>query len=118
VNDFLFVYGTLRSEFENPHAQRLRAESEFIGPATVRGAIFRVNHYPGYRPVPQGAVRGELYRVNDPVILLKTLDSYEGAEYVRIQLPVVETKALAWIYQYRYQPEADRRIESGDFCKP
>jgi gamma-glutamylcyclotransferase (GGCT)/AIG2-like uncharacterized protein YtfP len=122
VNDFLFVYGMLRSEIQNPHGERLRAEAELIGPATVRGAIFRVSHYSGYRPTPEGSVQGELYRLADPATLLKGLDAYEGAEYVRIQVPVqagaVETDALAWIYQYRYQPAADTRIESGDFCKP
>src|SRR4051794_34494637 len=77
VDDFLFVYGTLRSEFENPHALRLRAGAQLIGPATVRGAIFKVADYPGYRPTPEAEVRGELYRIANPAALLKTLDAYE-----------------------------------------
>jgi gamma-glutamylcyclotransferase (GGCT)/AIG2-like uncharacterized protein YtfP len=122
VNNFLFVYGTLRSEFQNPHGERLRSEAELIGPATVNGTIFRVSHYPGFRPTPEGAVKGELYRLGDPVALLHALDAYEGSEYIRIQVPVrtgiAETDALAWIYQYKYQPAPDTQIQSGDFCKP
>jgi gamma-glutamylcyclotransferase (GGCT)/AIG2-like uncharacterized protein YtfP len=39
VYELLFVYGTLRSEFGNPFARRLRAEARLVGPATVVGSI-------------------------------------------------------------------------------
>jgi gamma-glutamylcyclotransferase (GGCT)/AIG2-like uncharacterized protein YtfP len=110
--DVLFVYGTLRSVFDNPYAKLLRSQAELIGPAIVQGSIFRIAHYPGYRPVPVGTVHGELYRLLDPAATLALLDEYEGAEYERVLV------ADSWIYQFRTQPAQDTRILSGDFCHP
>lgn len=108
----MFVYGTLRSEFDNRYAKLLRSQAELIGPAVVPGSIFRIAHYPGYRPVPAGAVHGELYRLLDPAATLAILDEYEGAEYERVLV------ADRWIYQFRRQPAEDTRIVSGDFFRP
>ncbi len=110
--DVLFVYGTLRSEFDNQYAKLLRSQSAPIGPAVVPGSIFRIAHYPGYRPMPAGTVHGELYRLLNPAATLKLLDEYEGAEYERVMV------ADRWIYQYQKQPADDTRILSGDFCRP
>ena len=110
--DLLFVYGTLRSGFDNQYARLLRSQAELLGPATVMGSVFRIAHYPGYRPEPRGVVHGELYRLSDPTATLRVLDEYEGPEYERVAIEV------GWIYQYRVQPPAAARIESGDFCNP
>jgi len=110
--DVLFVYGTLRSEFDNPYAKLLRSQAERIGPAAVPGSIFRIAHYPGYRPAPAGTVHGELYRLCDPAATLAILDEYEGPEYERVLV------GDSWIYQFRTQPDDETRILSGDFCRP
>jgi gamma-glutamylcyclotransferase (GGCT)/AIG2-like uncharacterized protein YtfP len=106
--DLLFVYGTLRSEFDNRYALLLRARAELVGKAVVPGSIYKIAHYPGYRPEPAGVVQGEVYRVDSE--LLGVLDEYEGSEYERV---IVEGM---WIYQYRVQPAPRTRIASGDFC--
>jgi gamma-glutamylcyclotransferase (GGCT)/AIG2-like uncharacterized protein YtfP len=108
----LFVYGTLRSEFNNKYARLLRSQAALIGPATVPGSIFRVSHYPAYKPQPAGEVHGELYRLTDPETTLKALDEYEGEDFERV---VVKD---AWIYQYKKEPPKYSRITSGDFCAP
>jgi gamma-glutamylcyclotransferase (GGCT)/AIG2-like uncharacterized protein YtfP len=120
VSDLLFVYGTLRSEFGNPYARKLRAGATLMGRATTTGSIFRVGSYPGFRPEPAGEVHGELYRLEDPVVVLQALDDYEGPEFVR-RLADVSTgasiyQAKAWIYQYEPEPPPGSRIVSGDFC--
>lgn len=94
MTDVLFVYGSLRSEFDNPHARRLREEAEFVGPGTVPGSIFRVGKYPGYRRELEGIVHGELWRLRDPETTLAALDDYEGSDYTRILVNG------AWIYAY------------------
>lgn len=114
MDDFLFVYGTLRSDSENPYARRLRSEAQFAGPATVRGSIFRILHYPAYRPEPDGEVHGELFRLTDPDQILPLFDGYEGPVYTRVRIPV-STGDFAWIYQYTVQPPPASRILSGDF---
>ena len=117
---FLFVYGTLRSEFDNPHARFLRAGAEFAGKATAKGSIFRIKHYPGFCLEPAGTVRGELYRLHTPAVTLDVLDRYEGAEYDRVLIqarPAVDGDAIeAWVYRYKELPQGAKHIESGDFC--
>jgi gamma-glutamylcyclotransferase (GGCT)/AIG2-like uncharacterized protein YtfP len=110
VLDRFFVYGTLRSGFQNRYARLLRAGAEFEGNSTVPGSIYRVRHFPAYRPEPAGEVHGELYRVTDPEKTVRALDDYEGSEFERVMVKD------AWIYQYREQLPESSRIVSGDFC--
>jgi len=112
VPDALFVYGSLRSEFDNLHARRLREHAELVGRSTVPGSIFRIGKYPGYRREPEGIVNGELWRLRDPEATLAALDDYEGPEYSRILVNG------AWIYLYTGAVDADARIQSGDFLVP
>jgi gamma-glutamylcyclotransferase (GGCT)/AIG2-like uncharacterized protein YtfP len=106
--DLLFVYGTLRSEFDNQYAVMLRSRAELVGRAVVAGSIFRIAEYPGYRPEPLGVVHGEVYRVD--LELLRVLDEYEGAEYERVMVEGM------WIYRYLGPVDGERRIESGDWA--
>lgn len=110
--NLLFVYGTLRSEFNNRYARLLRSQAELVGKASVRGSIYRVEHYPAYRPEPPGEVHGELYRMRDPETTLKALDEYEGSEFERIMINGW------WIYQFGSEPPENSRIVSGDFRAP
>jgi gamma-glutamylcyclotransferase (GGCT)/AIG2-like uncharacterized protein YtfP len=109
VTDLLFVYGSLRSEFDNPHVWMLREQAESMGHATVPGSIFLVGQYPGYRREPAGIVHGELWRLRDPAKTLAALDEYEGGTYLR------ELIDDAWIYVHRGEVLPHQRIASGDF---
>jgi gamma-glutamylcyclotransferase (GGCT)/AIG2-like uncharacterized protein YtfP len=110
--DLLFVYGTLRSEFDNRYARQLRKDATFLRRGTVPGSIYKVEHYPAFRPQPDGEVQGELYRLHTPEVTLAVLDDYEGEEFERV---VVEG---AWLYQYKGHPPEEARIASGDFRAP
>ena len=116
--DLLFVYGTLRSSFDNPHARLLRGGAELLSGATVRGSICRIEHYPAFQPGPAGTVFGELYRIADPATLLAILDEYEGPEVPRVRVTVEHRGAAkqAWTYRYSGDPPRDSLIVSGDFC--
>jgi gamma-glutamylcyclotransferase (GGCT)/AIG2-like uncharacterized protein YtfP len=111
--DLLFVYGTLRREFDNPYARLLHSQAEFLGAATVRGAIYRVEFYPAFKEEPDGEVNGEVYRISDAATLTE-LDDYEGEGFERVK--VETSRGEAWIYRYRGEPAAEARIASGDFC--
>jgi gamma-glutamylcyclotransferase (GGCT)/AIG2-like uncharacterized protein YtfP len=110
VLNLLFVYGTLRREFDNAYALLLRSQADLVGPTTVPGSIYRVMHYPAYRPEPAGEVHGELYQLRDPETTLKALDEYEGSEFERV---VINN---AWLYQFKDPLPEHSRIASGDFC--
>jgi gamma-glutamylcyclotransferase (GGCT)/AIG2-like uncharacterized protein YtfP len=94
-SNILFVYGTLRSGHDNHYARLLRANSEFLGPATILGSICKIGEYLGYRPEPKGEVHGELYRLTNPEETLRILDEYEGPDYERVMTD------LGWVYQAR-----------------
>ena len=134
--NLLFVYGTLRSEFDSRYARLLHSHAELVGGATVPGSIYRVRHFPAYRPEPPGEVCGELYRLSSPETTLAALDDYEGSDFDRLlcgartlacrvethldtclQSPT-ECARHAWIYQFKLQPPDRSRIASGDFCTP
>jgi gamma-glutamylcyclotransferase (GGCT)/AIG2-like uncharacterized protein YtfP len=113
--NLLFVYGTLRSEFDNRYARLLRKRASLVGRATAPGSIYRIRHYPGFRTEPAGEVQGELYELRDAAIL-ETLDNYEGSEFERVK--IVVNGAVAWIYQFKEEPSPGSRIDSGDFVAP
>lgn len=110
--NLLFVYGTLRSEFDNEGARTLRSQARFLRRATVPGAIYHIRDYPGFRSEPAGEVHGEIYQLPQPAATLAELDDYEGPDFERV------VWSGAWIYRYRHTPSEDRRILSGDFCPP
>jgi gamma-glutamylcyclotransferase (GGCT)/AIG2-like uncharacterized protein YtfP len=131
VLNLLFVYGTLRSEFDNRYTRLLRADARLCGRAVVRGSIYFLNraqrtcglrapvrHCPEFRPQPAGEVHGELYRLVRPASTLRALDEYEGKDFERVMTRVASPVATAWIYQYRKTPLGQALIQSGDFCAP
>ena len=117
MSDALFVYGSLRSEFDNRYAAELRAAADLVGRGTVMGSIFRVGRYPGYRAEPAGLVHGEVWRLRDPERTLTLLDEYEGDRYRRALTPTSIPDVEAWIYVFAGEVAAAQRIESGDFLE-
>lgn len=120
----LFVYGTLRPGFTNPAAQLLHASADHLGPARIRGLLYRIAHYPGL--VPSQAtedhwVKGDLYLLHSPDSTYAALDEYEGEEYRRTVLPV-QFPSGAWqeasVYLYTQDLAGKPLIPSGDCLVP
>jgi gamma-glutamylcyclotransferase (GGCT)/AIG2-like uncharacterized protein YtfP len=130
LSDHLFVYGTLMRGFDNPMAQLLSRNAEFIGEARCQGRLYLVQQYPGLvlSDNPAERVFGELYRLRQPSELLRELDQYEACgegfaeptEYIRRVLTVTlaeGTACEAWTYLYN-RPVTDlARILSGRFLE-
>jgi gamma-glutamylcyclotransferase (GGCT)/AIG2-like uncharacterized protein YtfP len=91
----LFVYGTLRSEFNNEYARLLRSQAKLLGQTTVPGSIYRVGNFPAWKPEPAGEVHGELYRLKDPDTILKALDEYEGPDFARVVVRAAVPQVLS-----------------------
>jgi gamma-glutamylcyclotransferase (GGCT)/AIG2-like uncharacterized protein YtfP len=114
----LFVYGTLRSGFSNPHARRLHAGSTLVGRARVRGRLYDLGRYPGLRLSVDGDdwVTGELYKISDES-LVRELDEYEGAEYRRVLAAARlddGREMQTWVYEHAAPLSEARRIASGE----
>src|SRR3974377_2383178 len=111
ISDRLFVYGTLMRGFDHPMARLLAANADFLGEAHCRGRLYLIRHCPGRvrSGDPADIVHGELFRLRDPVALLREFDMYEACgegfaeptEYVRRMLSVALTDGGAsegWTY--------------------
>jgi gamma-glutamylcyclotransferase (GGCT)/AIG2-like uncharacterized protein YtfP len=114
MNPHLFVYGSLMSTARHPMGDRLRAEAQLIGAATMQGRLYRVSWYPGVAESadPEQRVHGELYALENPAHALAWLDAYEGVapgsrdpgEYERAERMVrlaSGRESSAWVYLYR-----------------
>ena len=121
----LFVYGTLRAGFDGAMAQRLQAEARHVGRARAKGALYRVEDYPGFVPGDEGLVTGDLFALTDAALSLPWLDDYEQCspdypapqEYRRVMIRVdgPDGPVMAWTYIFAHPVEGLARIGSGDF---
>jgi gamma-glutamylcyclotransferase (GGCT)/AIG2-like uncharacterized protein YtfP len=134
TSDHLFVYGTLMRGFDHPMAKLLSRSADFVGEAHCRGRLYRVKHYPGLvlSDDANDIVFGEVYRLRQPVELLREFDMYEACgegfaeptEYLRQMLKVTledgassEARTEAWTYVYNWPVAHLPRIVSGRFLE-
>ncbi len=128
TSDRLFVYGTLMRGYVHPMAKLLSANADFLGPATCRGKLYLVKHYPGLvlSDDANDIVYGELYRLRAAEALLREFDMYEACgeglpeptQYVRQMFPVTladGSASEAWTYLYNWPVAKLTPIESGRF---
>jgi len=67
TNGQLFVYGTLRSGFQNPAYSYISRYFTLVGAAKVKGRLYDLGDYPAAIPVEEEHfIVGELYKINHP----------------------------------------------------
>lgn len=128
MNDLIFVYGTLRPEFDGKMSHWFSQFSEHYSRAFYNGKLFMIKGYPGVIPSdnPNDRVVGDLCRMVDPALSLRNLDYYEGCgnefkqptEYLRTETTITKedgSSVSAWIYLYNLPVKSYLEIESGDF---
>lgn len=111
----VFVYGTLK---RGHGANGFLSSSKYEGEATIRGAIYHLGGFPGYKEEEQGLVHGEVYLVDDDT--LHRLDRYEGYNpdrpghslYLRKE-KTTEEGELVSIYVYNGMVTHNRKVEDG-----
>lgn len=126
---YVFVYGTLRSGFDNPGRDVLTTHGRFVGEARAEGRLHDLGAYPGMVVAfDEGwTVRGEVHElVHEPERGLTRLDRYEGARgsdplpYERRKVPIrlADGDTLeAWTYVWTEDPPAGSLVESGDWVE-
>ena len=119
----LFVYGSLRSDARRDRRAAqdayalLAAGAVLEGKATVSGRLYAPDWYPGLVPGNGGAVKGEVWRMEDAGLLAK-LDAYEGEAYVREVCQATAgdgRQVTAWTYRYVADLSGVPLIASGDY---
>jgi gamma-glutamylcyclotransferase (GGCT)/AIG2-like uncharacterized protein YtfP len=119
---YLFVYGTLRSQMNEPLHRVLEQQAMLIGVGAFRGKLFDLGRYPGVVPsrISTDRVIGEVYQLSASQAALGILDQYEGHRFRRERVSVFldngQTVAC-WIYLYRGSVKHRKLIPSGDYVQ-
>lgn len=139
MSEVLFVYGTLKSEFqydpENKAARYLNENSLYLKKATFQGSLYLIdNIYPGAVPSSyiNYKVHGEVFELFNADKVLATLDEYEECsdnfpepklfKRIKTRIDCLRNRRFcgydAWIYIYNRPVGGLREIKPGIFRKP
>ncbi len=127
----LFVYGSLRSGFQNHVYEYISHYFTLVGNAKVRGKLVDLGTYPAGVPAEENIfIIGELYQIineNEFSWAIGQLDDYEGvdaeAEEERLYRRDItdvffdDQVAQAWIYWYSGDVSGMPVIASGDMIE-
>ena len=128
MSDLAFFYGTLMTPFQRAGRLRIDQHLVYLGGGTIAGALFDLGIYPAVVPASDATVRGEVYRLTHPAIVLQTLDQVEGFRadepesslYTRAltRVTMQDGHAVdAWAYFYNAPLGRAERIHSGDYLE-
>ena len=122
---YIFVYGTLRSDYHHKAHSYMARFFSLKGKASVQGKLYDAIEYPAGVPTTEDQrITGELYVIKNAAEMdkaMQVLDEYEGSydgpalfrrELVDVQLENEVVKA--WIYWYNRPVEGKKWIASGD----
>jgi gamma-glutamylcyclotransferase (GGCT)/AIG2-like uncharacterized protein YtfP len=128
---YIFVYGTLRSDYHHKAHGYIARYFTLKGRARVRGRLYDCIEYPAGLPDEGNFfITGELYEIKDASEFsqaLQVLDEYEGSydspgepalfrrEFVKVVYR--EEEVPAWIYWYNRPITGCQWIGSGDILK-
>jgi gamma-glutamylcyclotransferase (GGCT)/AIG2-like uncharacterized protein YtfP len=125
--DYLFVYGTLRKNYDLKLKNKVAGHLQYIGQGKVGASLYDIGRYPGAIKDSKGTeVIGDLFLITDPEKVLKVLDKYEGisdpgaknTEFVRKKTSVLMRSGgqkKAWIYWYNFDPKNKVKIKHKDY---
>ena len=118
--DYLFVYGTLRNDYDLKLKGMVSKDMEYIGKAKVDASLYDLGKYPGAvkEKSNNNEVVGDVFLVNDPIKIFKILDKYEGETFSRKKdhVKLRSGKLVnAWVYWYNLKPNKDRIIKYKDY---
>ncbi len=118
--DYLFVYGTLRNDYDLKLKNRVSKDMKYIGKAKVDATLYNLGKYPGAikEKDNKNEVVGDVFLINDSERIFRILDEYEGTEFSR-KKDIVKLKSgklvNAWIYWYNLKPDKRRIIKYKDY---
>jgi pyruvate carboxylase len=110
---YLFVYGTLKKEFDNTGTQLLKKYANLVATGKINAVLYQVADYPGsvISQKPSAWVEGEVYLLNQQEAILTMLDEYEGfapndpihSEFIRSTIPIYLSDGgclTGWVYLF------------------
>jgi gamma-glutamylcyclotransferase (GGCT)/AIG2-like uncharacterized protein YtfP len=119
---YLFVYGTLRSQMNDPFHRLLETRAVPVGTGTFQGKLYDLGRYPGVVRSRRNTDRviGEIYRFSDSQRAFQILDEYEGHRFKRKRVTIIQEDGksiTSWIYLYARSVTRRALIRSGDYVQ-
>ncbi len=102
MEEYIFVYGTLKRGHKNPAAKWFHERAEFVTTARTVGSLIDLGEYPGFLLEGDSEIKGEVFKFKSPEVLA-FLDKYEAVEeglYKRVKLPCIQGIKDVWVYVY------------------
>jgi gamma-glutamylcyclotransferase (GGCT)/AIG2-like uncharacterized protein YtfP len=127
MKNYLFVYGTLRKEFENQMAIFLQNNANYWRDGVMEGELYDVGTYPAalYEEGAPTVIQGNIFELTgDREEIFRVLDLYEGVEedlYIRVIRPIIieegeeRKEILSWVYLFNSSTYHLRLIQHGDY---
>ncbi len=120
--EYLFVYGTLRSQMNDPLHRLLEKDAILVGTGTFQGKLYDLGRYPGVVPSrgKTDRVIGEIYRFGEFKRAFEILDEYEGHRFKRRRVTIIQEDGksiTSWIYLYARSVKRRPLIPSGDYIQ-
>ena len=116
--EYLFVYGTLRNNYDLKLKNRVAKYLEYVGEAKIGARLYDLGRYPGAIKDKTSEIIGDVFLLSDPEKVLKFLDDYEGSEYERKKEKVKLRSGkiiIAWMYWYKSVVKEEQRIFYKDY---
>jgi gamma-glutamylcyclotransferase (GGCT)/AIG2-like uncharacterized protein YtfP len=127
----LFVYGSLRSGFQNPAYLYLSQYFTLIGTGRAKAKMYDMGDYPVAVPTTEEKyIVGELYElknIHETDWALSQLDDYEGVNpetgetaFYKRDTTVVNCSNVvydAWVYWFTGNTEGKPEVSSGDMLE-
>ena len=117
--DYLFVYGTLRNDYDLKLKDEVSKNMEYVGKAKVGASLYDLGKYPGaIKENNNNEIVGDVFLISDANKTFKILDRYEGEKFTREKnrIKLRSGKSVnAWIYWYNSIPEKNRIIKYKDY---
>ncbi|TRZ42829.1 gamma-glutamylcyclotransferase family protein [Robertkochia solimangrovi] len=122
----LFVYGTLRTGFDNRYARYLHTHGTYLGVGRIPGKLYDLGSFPGavFLPESESVVQGDVFSV-DPgnERLFELMDEYEGIDdpdfnyYERKMIGVELEGSVFQCLSYALIRDTNglKQIEAGDY---
>ena len=126
MKEYLFVYGTLRKDYDLKLKNKVRDDIEYVGQGKIGASLYDIGRYPGaVRSSAGDEVIGDVFLVTAPERVLRILDKYEGiypdgrpSEFVRKKNRVRMRSGkvvTAWVYWYNFDPSKKVRIKQKNY---
>ncbi len=113
MSHYLFVYGTLKSDFDRRASRYLHSKSRLLGEGEIRGVLYDLGSYPALvLDASAGNVWGEVFEIANFEEVIQVLDRYEGEEYRRVLTSIVvdQSSLDCWVYEYLGETDLHRVI--------